>query len=116
MEQIIDPYDLLCDIDEAHGRALAESFRYYEYYYIRKMMTVHFLSAVCSEEPTYATAVLTIVSMKIQRTAIVPYCLVVVEVSAVFAAMKLLTSLVTAEPLYGFKSPLRFVWLIFGFY
>lgn len=67
VDQIVDASNPLGNIDEAHCRALLESFRNYNENYAHRMMTVYFSTRVDPKGATYATAVRSVDGMKMLK-------------------------------------------------
>lgn len=73
VDQILDPNNLLRDINESHCCALGDSFRSCNYEYLRGIILAYFFYTVNYERSTYATAVQKFNGMKLLKDG---YCII----------------------------------------
>lgn len=73
VDQIVDPNNLLHNINEVHCRVLAKLFCNYNYSFVRRTIKVYSPSAVSPEDVTYATASTTLDGMNVLKE---DYCMV----------------------------------------
>lgn len=108
LDRIVDPNTPLCDIDEAHGRALAELFRKYDYNYAHGMMTKYYFSAVTMEGAISASVVHIVNSTEVVKDG---YCMVVLDSRQWRRSVKILKN---ENKVKWTSAPLRTRFLIFS--